>query len=173
MSNVHLRQGVPYCLISIMARCPLLSNVHYNKVSTTTHVTRDMRHPHSCDELSTAPVLFLAQYRKSFPSVSASFPSPYCDNSADDSNTSSPRSLRHATGGDRQPCYQFRKSNSMKLALKEDVEGDRLQQFIDVVPALIRCRRLMMLCYVYFSDNFRLQFSGSSHDLRSDSVFIS
>jgi len=118
-------------------------------------------------------VLFLAQYRKSFPSVSASFPSPYCDNSADDSNTSSPQSLRHATGADRQPCYQFRKSNSMKLALKEDVEGDGLRQFINVVPVLIRCRRLMMLCYVYFSDNFRLQFSALSHDLRSDSVFIS
>ena len=61
----------------------------------------------------------------------------------------------------------------MKLALKEDVEGDGLQQFINVVPVLIRCRRLMMLCYVYFSDNFRLQFSALSHDLRSDSVFIS
>lgn len=94
-------------------------------------------------------MLFLAQYRKSFPSVSASFPSPYCDNSADDSNTSSPRSLRHATGPDRQPCYQFRKSNSMKLALKEDVEGDGLRLFIHIVRALIRCRRLMMLCYVF------------------------
>lgn len=133
------------------------------------------RHHQSWDEIAKLPhfVLFLAQYRKSFPSVSTSFPSPiYRDHSADESSTSSPQSLRRAGGPDGQPCYQFRKSNSMKLALKEDVEGDWKLR-----PRCLRRYSLLpvhILSSVIISDHFRLQFfSGRWHELCSVWIFLS
>ena len=70
---------------------------------------------------------FAAKYRKSFPSASSSFASSsYREDSTDtDSSVLSPK-LHHRERAEGEPHYQFRKSNSMRLALKEGEEGDWL-----------------------------------------------
>ncbi len=69
---------------------------------------------------------FSEKYRKSFPSASSSFASSsYREDSTDtDSSIRSPKLLHPDRAAEMEPHYQFRKSNSMKLALKEDHEGD-------------------------------------------------
>ena len=83
---------------------------------------------------------FLEKYRKSFPSASASSSfasSSYREDSTDTDSSYHRSSPKHAAITDNkmsadcchrepEPHYQFRKSNSMKLALREDEEGECL-----------------------------------------------
>ena len=72
-------------------------------------------------------ILFSERYRKSYPSASSSFASSsYREDSTDtDSSLRSPNLSQYDRAEAGEPHYQFRKSNSMKLALKEGmIEGD-------------------------------------------------
>ena len=96
-------------------------------------------------------------YRKSYPSMSSSVASSsYREDSTDtDSSVRSPKLIHveipqvpsvmissttgapsaEAIANESEPHYQFRKSNSMKLALKQADEGDN--------PECITCRLLL------------------------------
>ena len=73
---------------------------------------------------------FIEKYRRSFPNASASssFASSSYREDSTDTDSSFQRSPKHgepvdSASTDLEPHYQFRKSNSMKLALREDEEG--------------------------------------------------
>lgn len=82
--------------------------------------------------------------RKSFPGSSSSVTAGYfCDISTDSDSSVHSLNLRSVGAGGRscpaglrEPHYQFRKSNSMRLALKEGEEGD---------AEIVRVKRLAVL----------------------------